>query len=391
LASAEQWLNAYWNVVDKTLCELNERGGAEERVSLKLLVEQLCELWERETGRRVTAHGMSKLEYTQRTETDAGRFVTAGVEAILPEPRRETLGDLEKLKQSMGTLYFSAQYQQEPIPLEGNLIKREWFKELTYGPMAHLLKNRTYLGEIGHKGEWFDGEHAPIIDQATFDQVQQIMKANSVTRRHKRAGNGALLAGLVHDDHGNCMTPSFTTKRNVRYRFYVIAALLKGHKDQVGSLQRISGPDLEAVVLAALRDKKELALFQDASDDQEFINKLIERIEVGRSNIRLILKQPKRMPGSTVCLASGAYEGETLNAVDIAWQRNPHGPLAQVEESQARGNEPDPSLVQAVARAHAWAKLLTDGTHNSVDSLAASINMHPKVVRKKHSARISCT
>ena len=41
------------------------------------------------------------------------------------DARRETLGDLEKLKQSMGTLYFSAQYQQEPIPLEGNLIKRE--------------------------------------------------------------------------------------------------------------------------------------------------------------------------------------------------------------------------------------------------------------------------
>jgi hypothetical protein len=85
LADAELWLNAYWNVVDKTLCELNERGGAEERVSLKLLVEQLCEFWERETGRRVTAHGMSKLDYTQRTETAAGRFVTAALEAMLPE------------------------------------------------------------------------------------------------------------------------------------------------------------------------------------------------------------------------------------------------------------------------------------------------------------------
>jgi hypothetical protein len=85
LADAELWLNAYWNVVDKTLCELNERGGAEERVSLKLLVEQLCELWERETGRCVTAHGMSKFEYTRRTETAAGRFVTAAVEAMLPE------------------------------------------------------------------------------------------------------------------------------------------------------------------------------------------------------------------------------------------------------------------------------------------------------------------
>jgi hypothetical protein len=85
LADAEQWLSAYWNVVDKTLCALNNRGGTEERVSLKLLVEQLCEFWERETGRRVTAHGMSKLEYTQRTETAAGRFVTAAVDAMIPE------------------------------------------------------------------------------------------------------------------------------------------------------------------------------------------------------------------------------------------------------------------------------------------------------------------
>jgi hypothetical protein len=85
LTEAEQWLSAYWTVVDQTLCRLDERGGAEERVSLKLLVEQLCEFWERETGCLVTAHGMIKLEYTQRTETEAGRFVTAAVEAMLPE------------------------------------------------------------------------------------------------------------------------------------------------------------------------------------------------------------------------------------------------------------------------------------------------------------------
>jgi hypothetical protein len=85
LTEAEQWLSAYWTLVDQTLRRLNERGGAEERVSLKLLVEQLCEFWERETGCLVTAHGMSKLEYTQRTETEAGRFVTAAVEAMLPE------------------------------------------------------------------------------------------------------------------------------------------------------------------------------------------------------------------------------------------------------------------------------------------------------------------
>ncbi|MEA3140186.1 MAG: hypothetical protein QOK23_2355 [Gammaproteobacteria bacterium] len=50
------------------------------------------------------------------------------------DPRRESLEDLERLKQSMGELFFSAQYQQEPIPLAGNLIKAEWFKQYDVAP-----------------------------------------------------------------------------------------------------------------------------------------------------------------------------------------------------------------------------------------------------------------
>jgi hypothetical protein len=85
LADAERWLNNYLYVLVDTLSELNRRRGAAERVSLKLLVEQLCELWERETGSRVTAHGQVKDVYTGRAETAAGRFVTAAVEAMLPD------------------------------------------------------------------------------------------------------------------------------------------------------------------------------------------------------------------------------------------------------------------------------------------------------------------
>ena len=85
LADAERWLNNYWNVLVETLSELNGRRGAAERVSLKLLVDQLCELWERETGSGVTAHGQVKDVYTGRAETAAGRFVTAAVEAMLPD------------------------------------------------------------------------------------------------------------------------------------------------------------------------------------------------------------------------------------------------------------------------------------------------------------------
>jgi site-specific DNA recombinase len=90
------------------------------------------------------------------------------------------------------------------------------------------------------------------------------------------------------------MTSSFTVRRGVRYRFYISAALLKGRKDDVGSLPRISGPDLEAAVLTALRGKNELQLPPDSSDDQEFVSELIERIEVCRDNIRLVLKRQKK-------------------------------------------------------------------------------------------------
>jgi hypothetical protein len=85
LLDAECWLNGYWNVLVETLNWLNDQRGAQERVSLKLLVEELCQLWEQETGKPVTAHGFVEDVYNSRVETDAGRFVTAAVEAMLPD------------------------------------------------------------------------------------------------------------------------------------------------------------------------------------------------------------------------------------------------------------------------------------------------------------------
>jgi len=47
-------------------------------------------------------------------------------EALHPE--RESLERLEEIKKEMGSLAFSAQYLQRPVPIEGNLIKRDWLK-----------------------------------------------------------------------------------------------------------------------------------------------------------------------------------------------------------------------------------------------------------------------
>lgn len=43
------------------------------------------------------------------------------------DPRREPLKVLERIKTTLGTRAFSAQYQQEPLPLDGGLFKWSWF------------------------------------------------------------------------------------------------------------------------------------------------------------------------------------------------------------------------------------------------------------------------
>ena len=49
------------------------------------------------------------------------------------------------------------------------------------------------------------------------------------------------------------MSPSHANKQGVRYRYYVSQALLQNRKAEAGSVSRVSGPDIEAIVVEALR------------------------------------------------------------------------------------------------------------------------------------------
>ena len=56
-----------------------------------------------------------------------GRTHVREIDDVL-DPAREPLSALTRLRADMTPLAFSAQYQQRPIPLEGNIIKREWLR-----------------------------------------------------------------------------------------------------------------------------------------------------------------------------------------------------------------------------------------------------------------------
>ena len=122
---------------------------------------------------------------------------------------------------------------------------------LTNGPLAYLLKNRMYLGEINHRGQSFPGDHAPIIETPLFDAVQAVL---SEKRRNLRKGKSeALLLGLIFDDSGNRMTPSHARKNGVRYRYYVSAPVLQGRQGAAGTVYRVSANAIEEALRPSLR------------------------------------------------------------------------------------------------------------------------------------------
>jgi len=155
----------------------------------------------------------------------------------------------------------------------------------TYGPLAYFLKNRIYLGEMHHGGIWFKGEHEAIVDGETFDQVQQLLNGNATRRKVKHSESGALLARKLYDDRGNRMSPSFSTKNGVRYRFYVSSALLRGRKDQAGSVGRVAAREIEGVVEEAVRGKLDIA---DASG--RAVTDRIERVLLRDAQVCITLK-----------------------------------------------------------------------------------------------------
>src|SRR5271166_1823841 len=76
----------------------------------------------------------------------------------------------------------------------GTIIAAQRF---TVGPLAHILKNRFYIGEVAYRGEVHEGEHEPILDRALFDAVQARLAESSVQRKLKRSRSPSFLAGLI--------------------------------------------------------------------------------------------------------------------------------------------------------------------------------------------------
>jgi site-specific DNA recombinase len=233
------------------------------------------------------------------------------------------------------------------------------------GALVSLLRNRTYLGEIKHRGKSYPGEHGAIVEKDVFDAVQNILDANRRGHREHWRKSEALLIGKLFDDRGNRMTPSYALKRGVRYRYYVSAALAQGNKAEAGSVRRVAAQDIEDRVVAALR--KAGILDDLAGDLRETIQDIVDRITVSFSAI-------------SIALQADANANDAPEPIQLAWtppnHRRRHS-MAVPDGEQEPTVPPSRSRIRAEARARlltatatgrAWLEQLVQG---DVPDLAA--------------------
>ncbi len=101
----------------------------------------------------------------------------------------------------------------------------------------------------------------------------------------------------IFDDRGHPMTPSTAKKGSIRYRYYVSSVLAQGRRSEAGTIARVSAPEIEAVVVDALR-----AAYPDdaALDDRALIEAQVERVVLRAGSI---VMHPTFDPASPIEIA----------------------------------------------------------------------------------------
>lgn len=158
------------------------------------------------------------------------------------------------------------------------------------GALGYLLSNRVYVGEVPHKGVFHPGVHEPIVPRDLFEAVQSRLAANAVDRQRRGRASPHLLMGLLFDDRGHAMSPSHARKTGVSFRYYVSQAVLQRRKADAGSVTRVSAPDIEAVVMAAIRPEGDPAHETDRVVERQFAIAKIDRVVVTTGEVVVTLK-----------------------------------------------------------------------------------------------------
>jgi hypothetical protein len=169
---------------------------------------------------------------------------------------------------------------------------------------------------VNHKGTVYPGEHERIVEQELWERVNRQLSLRSVHQRgrtHHR--QEAPLRGLLYCAAcGSAMSPSYTTKRGRRYRYYSCqTSTAKEGKDC--SQRPVAAIDVEESIL------KSLEPVLGAGLDWNTIRDTVHDIQYERQSHRVVigLKEGTRFPSSSsmsCCSTAGLPLAADLSLAD---------------------------------------------------------------------------
>jgi site-specific DNA recombinase len=254
------------------------------------------------------------------------------------------------------------------------------------GALYHLLKNRIYRGEVVHNGITYPGEHKAIVDEALWNAVQARLTSNRTIRRKSRVETGALLTGLIYDDRGNIMSPTYSVRPGNRYRYYISSALLRNRRLDAGSRTRVNADNIEEVVVELLsRELSRPNLLAGgpsagwSTETRAVARDTIERVVVRGDEVQIVRKPA----ASSTAAAPAEDDGPQVHRSPLPAPR----PRARKEIIVPGGQNASPrrvnhALILAIARAKSWMRNLRSGKYADTIEIAREFHLSDEHVRR---------
>ena len=248
----------------------------------------------------------------------------------------------------------------------------------TRGPLAYLLKNRMYLGEINHGPNSYPGEHPAIIAQDVFDAVQAKLSAQAAASGYRRAPSDALLTGKLFDHLGRPMTPSHAVKVGVRYRYY-ISRREAGSGGDSAAIVRLPAPDVEQAVLEALAGAAEAkgapATLGPTGARLIGDDPVARRLTFFRTVVACVNVRPGAIE---IALVESAADTNRAKTIVVPWSKPPTRvqreiilpAKGQCEDPRSMSSDTRSRLLSAIAIARRWMEDLAVGRVKSIDASA---------------------
>jgi site-specific DNA recombinase len=271
------------------------------------------------------------------------------------------------------------------------------------GHLYKILSNPLYIGEIGHRGVRYPGQHPPLIDGPTWDAVQAQLAANHHENRARtNAKSKSLLAGLIYDDAGNRLVSSHATKNGKRYRYYVTAqGTGRPGATPTPPMLRLPAAMIDELVLTKLRsfltDKAQISnllretrcrpteigrglgiaskfagSLTSAGPTTQSVADFLARVTVGRTSLNISIKRDRLLAMLTGTFMEPSRDKDQANIISLeatvpAAPGDGSGKLV-FEDQNAK--TPDAVIVKAIARASIWFEQLTSGKSRSMAAIA---------------------